>query len=126
MLDQHDTVKIADLGLARSEEGNEEQHAGTPHFMSPEQVLRKPLDHRSDLYSLGCTFYRLVTGRTPFRGQSVKDILRAQVKEEAEPAHKAETSVPTEVSAIIQKLMQKEPADRYQSASELQIGRAHV
>ncbi len=119
MLDQHDTVKIADLGLARSEEGNEEHHAGTPHFMSPEQVLRKPLDHRSDLYSLGCTFYRLVTGRTPFRGQSVKDILRAQVKDEAEPAHKVESGVPTEVSAIIQKLMQKEPANRYQSATEL-------
>lgn len=119
MLDQHGTVKIADLGLAFTEESGEEQAAGTPHFMAPEQVLRKPIDHRTDLYALGCTFYRLVTGRTPFRGQTVKDILRAQVKDEAEPANKVESSVPPEVAAIVQKLMQKEPADRYQSATEL-------
>ena len=119
MLDQHGTVKIADLGLAFTEESGEEQTAGTPHFMAPEQVLRKPLDHRTDLYALGCTFYRLVTGKTPFKGQTVKDILRAQVKDDAEPAHKADSAVPQEVSAIIQKLMQKEPGDRFQSASEL-------
>jgi hypothetical protein len=87
--------------------------------MAPEQVLRKQLDHRTDLYALGCTFYRLVTGKTPFKGQTVKDILRAQVKDEAEPAHKADSAVTPEVSAIIQKLMQKEPGDRYQSANEL-------
>ncbi len=119
MLDQHGTVKIADLGLAFTEEDPEEQAAGTPHFMAPEQVLRKTIDHRTDLYALGCTFYRLITGRTPFKGQAVKDILRAQVKDEAEPAHKAEPGVPQEVSAIIQKLMQKEPANRFQSANEL-------
>ncbi len=119
MLDQHGNVKIADLGLAFTEDTGEEQVAGTPHFMAPEQVLRKPLDHRTDLYALGCTFYRLVTGKTPFKGQTVKDILRAQVKEDAEPAHKADSAVPPEVSAIIQKLMQKEPGDRYQSANDL-------
>ncbi len=119
MLDQHGTVKIADLGLAFADQEPGEQVTGTPHFMAPEQVLRKPIDHRTDLYALGCTFYRLVTGRTPFRGQTVKDILRAQVKDEAEPAHKVESDVPVEVSAIIQKLMQKEPADRFQSANEL-------
>ncbi|MEQ1632980.1 MAG: FHA domain-containing serine/threonine-protein kinase [Planctomycetota bacterium] len=119
MLDQHGTVKIADLGLAFTDENQEEQAAGTPHFMAPEQVLRKALDHRTDLYALGCTFYRLVTGKTPFKGQAVKDILRAQVKDEAEPAHKVDPSVPQEVSVIIQKLMQKEPGDRFQSATEL-------
>jgi serine/threonine-protein kinase len=120
MLDQHGAVKIADLGLAGSSEESEEKAIGTPHFMAPEQVQRRELDHRTDLYALGCTFYRLVTGKTPFRGQTVKDILRAQVKDEAEPAHKANPQVPAEVSAIIQKLMAKEPKDRYQSATELQ------
>ncbi len=119
MLDQHGTVKIADLGLAFTEADPEEKLAGTPHFMAPEQVLRKGVDHRTDLYALGCTFYRLVTGKTPFRGQTVKDILRAHVKDQAEPAHKLEPSVPAEVSAIIQKLMAKAPDDRYQSATEL-------
>jgi len=120
MLDQHGAVKIADLGLAGSTEQTEEKAIGTPHFMAPEQVQRREIDHRTDLYALGCTFYRLVTGKTPFRGQTVKDILRAQVKDEAEPAHKANPQVPAEVSAIIQKLMAKEPKDRYQSATELQ------
>jgi serine/threonine-protein kinase len=119
MLDQHGSVKIADLGLAGAVEEAEETAIGTPHFMAPEQVLKKAIDHRTDLYALGCTFYRLVTGKTPFRGAAVKDILRAQVKDEAEPAHKANPAVPAEVGAIIQKLMAKEPGNRYQTANAL-------
>ncbi|MBL8730255.1 MAG: protein kinase [Planctomycetes bacterium] len=119
MLDQHGAVKIADLGLASTIEENDGQSIGTPHFMAPEQVLRKDVDHRTDLYALGCTFYRLVTGRTPFRGQTVKDILRAQVKEEPEPPQKAHPDVPAEVGNIVLRLMQKAPADRYQTANAL-------
>ncbi|MFN9758410.1 MAG: protein kinase domain-containing protein [Planctomycetota bacterium] len=119
MLDQHGTVKIVDLGLAGATSEAEEKAVGTPHFMAPEQVLKQAVDHRTDLYALGCTFYRLVTGRTPFRGQSVKDILRAQVKDEAEPANKANPQVSAETTAIVQKLMAKEPAARFQSADEL-------
>jgi tRNA A-37 threonylcarbamoyl transferase component Bud32 len=119
MLDQHGAVKIADLGLAIAVEETEDKAIGTPHFMAPEQVLNKEIDHRTDLYALGCTFYRLVTGKTPFRGASVKDILRAQVKDEAEPANKANPDVPVEIAAIIQKLMAKEPALRFQTANDL-------
>ncbi|MCK5941876.1 MAG: serine/threonine protein kinase, partial [Planctomycetes bacterium] len=120
MLDQHGAIKIADLGLASAvSETRDERAIGTPHFMAPEQVLKQDLDHRTDLYALGCTFYRLVTGTTPFRGQTVKDILRAQVKDEPEPASKANPDVPQEVDAIIQRLMRKDPADRYQTANEL-------
>ncbi|MEC9046636.1 MAG: FHA domain-containing serine/threonine-protein kinase [Planctomycetota bacterium] len=120
MLDQHGAVKIADLGLAStSSEQQSERAVGTPHFMAPEQVLKQPLDHRTDLYALGCTFYRLVTGRTPFRGQTVKDILRAQVKESAEAASKVNPDVPPEVSNIIQRLMEKDAGDRYQTANAL-------
>ncbi|MBL8735125.1 MAG: protein kinase [Planctomycetes bacterium] len=119
MLDQHGAVKIADLGLASTVEETEDKAVGTPHFMAPEQVLRKAIDHRTDLYALGCTFYRLVTGKTPFRGQTVKDILRAQVKDDPEPANKANPQVPAEVAAIIGKLMQKAPEQRYQTANDL-------
>jgi serine/threonine-protein kinase len=119
MLDRHGAVKIADLGLARSADDHDTKAVGTPHFMAPEQVLRKEIDHRTDLYALGCTFYRLVTGRTPFRGQTVKDILRAQVKDEAEPAHKVNSDVAPEISAIIARLMEKEPSDRFQTANDL-------
>lgn len=120
MLDQHGAIKIADLGLASTAaEIPEERAIGTPHFMAPEQVLNKNVDHRTDLYALGCTFYRLVTGRTPFRGKSVKDILRAQVKDDPESASKVNPEVPPEVSAIIQRLMEKDADDRYQTANEL-------
>jgi tRNA A-37 threonylcarbamoyl transferase component Bud32 len=119
MLDQHGAVKIADLGLASTVEETEDKAIGTPHFMAPEQVLKKEIDHRTDLYALGCTFYRLVTGKTPFRGASVKDILRAQVKDTPEPANKANPAVPAEVAAIIARLMAKEPSQRYQTANDL-------
>ena len=120
MLDQHGAIKIADLGLAStSSDPKEDRAVGTPHFMAPEQVLKQPLDHRTDLYALGCTYYRLVTGRTPFRGQTVKDILRAQVKETPESASKVNPDVPQEVDAIIARLMAKDAGDRYQTANEL-------
>ena len=120
MLDQHGAIKIADLGLASTSSDPQQDRAiGTPHFMAPEQVLKQPLDHRADLYALGCTFYRLVTGTTPFRGQTVKDILRAQVKDEAVPAARVNPEVSPEVSTIIQRLMAKDPGDRYQTANEL-------
>ncbi len=119
MLDQHGVVKIADLGLAGADAESEERAVGTPHFMAPEQVLRRGIDHRADIYALGCTFYRLVTGRTPFRGQTVKDILRAQVKDDPEPAHKVNNKVPAEVATVIQRMMQKDPLDRFQTANEL-------
>lgn len=120
MLDQHGAIKIADLGLAsQASDVVGERAIGTPHFMAPEQVLNKELDHRTDLYALGCTFYRLITGKTPFRGQTVKDILRAQVKDQAEPASRANSDVPQDVAAIIQQLMAKNPDDRYQTANDL-------
>ena len=120
MLDQHDAIKIADLGLASNPSDQTGQRAiGTPHFMAPEQVLNNDIDHRTDLYALGCTFYRLITGKTPFRGQTVKEILRAQVKDAAEPASRLNSDVPQEVTAIIQQLMAKDPGDRYQTANDL-------
>lgn len=120
MLDQHGAIKIADLGLAsHSSDSSDARAIGTPHFMAPEQVLNQDLDHRTDLYALGCTFYRLVTGKTPFRGQTVKDILRAQVKEQPELASRANPEVPNEIAQIIQRMMAKEPRDRYQTSNEL-------
>ncbi|HIE70815.1 MAG TPA: hypothetical protein EYP98_11960, partial [Planctomycetes bacterium] len=92
---------------------------GTAYYMAPEQVRAKNICPATDLYALGCTFYRLVTGKTPFRGQTVKDILRAQVKEQPESASRANPNVPPEVAAIIQQLMAKDAADRFQTANDL-------
>ncbi len=120
MLDPHGTVKLADLGLAMDHGVDQDGRlVGTPHFMSPEQVQRKPLDHRSDLYSLGCTFYRLATGKTPFHGKNVSQILKAQVQEEPIEADNLNAEIPSEVSAIILRLLAKDPDERYQSADAL-------
>ncbi len=120
-------TKIADLGLAaatgETSEGGEGEEKkkifGTPHFISPEQARGEAVDVRSDIYSLGCTFYRLVTGKTPFQGETVREILKKHFTEEPEPASQVEPSVPEAVSRVIQKMMAKDPAERHQSAQEL-------
>ncbi len=127
MRNSQGAVKIADLGLAatageagEAEEGGKKKKIfGTPHFISPEQARGEPVDGRSDIYSLGCTFYRLVTGRTPFQGESVREILKKHFTEDPEPASQVEPSVPDAVSRVIQKMMAKDPAERYQTAQEL-------
>ncbi len=120
-------TKIADLGLAaatgETSEGGEGEEKkkifGTPHFISPEQAKGEAVDVRSDIYSLGCTFYRLVTGKTPFQGETVREIIRKHFTEEPEPASQVEPSVPEAVSRVIQKMMAKDPSERHQSAQEL-------
>ena len=120
MRTQDGRTKICDLGLA----GNPEdvlagKVAGTPHFMSPEQIRREPLDHRSDLYSLGVTFYRLLTGKTPYSGKTVKDILRAHLEAEPPSVRTLCPEAPEELDGVLQKLLAKNPNDRFPNASEL-------
>lgn len=120
MVDQHGHVKLADLGLAGSaDDESDGKLLGTPHFMAPEQIQRKPLDHRTDLYALGCTAYRLLTGRAPFKRSSVKEILRAHLKDTAEPPSSIVEGVPAEVDALVARLLEKDPDARFQSATEV-------
>ncbi len=125
------TAKIGDLGLAHSTAEGGEQLAGvfgTPHFIAPEQALGRAIDHRADIYALGATFYRIITGQTPYRGRDVKEILRRHVKEQ--PPYAAERpselpeetpfpAVPASVADIIYKMMAKNPEERYVSAGEI-------
>ncbi|MCK6479173.1 MAG: protein kinase [Planctomycetes bacterium] len=122
MLTAEGTVKIGDLGLAKkADDGGVEggQIFGTPHFIAPEQAQGKPIDHRADLYALGATFYRVLSGKTPFSGENVKEILVKQVREEPVPLKKLVADLPDEMAAVIAKLMQKKPEDRYRSAQGL-------
>jgi predicted Ser/Thr protein kinase len=121
MIDAHGHAKLVDLGLALTDDdGTNDKVVGSPAFMSPEQALRRPVDHRSDLYSLGCTAYRMLTGKNPFKRASVKEILIAHVKEDAEPVHAVTPDVPAELGEIVARLMAKDAGERFQSASELQ------
>jgi len=122
MIAEDGTVKIADLGLAhRSDEAaaGGEGILGTPHFISPEQAQGKPVDVRSDLYSLGATFYRMITGRNPFSGRKVREIILAQIREPAAPVNEVDPTIPKEIGAIVRRMMEKDPDDRYQTPGEL-------
>jgi eukaryotic-like serine/threonine-protein kinase len=124
------SIKILDMGLARLRQDQEEADAdrltrlgfvmGTVDFISPEQALNsRCADIRSDLYSLGCTFYYLLTGRVPFPTAEPMNKLIAHSREQAVPIEHLREEAPPQVCAIIAKLMAKRPHERYQTPSEL-------
>jgi len=117
-------TKIADLGLATHVEAEEAQTAdrkvfGTPHFMSPEQARGEKVDHRSDLYSLGATAYRLLTGHTPFEGKDAREIVRALLKDDPRAMKEFAPDLPDGIVDLVRRLMHKDVAQRMQSANEL-------
>jgi serine/threonine-protein kinase len=118
------TVKVTDFGLAKAKGGRADITRagvilGTPFFMSPEQCERKELDIRSDLYSLGVTFYNAATGKKPFEGGKPAEIMFSHINEEPIPPNLLEPTLPYEVTAVILKLMRKDRRERYQSPGEL-------
>jgi serine/threonine-protein kinase len=126
-------VKIGDFGLARLQApaAGDDSHPGTicvrdnavmgtPDYLSPEQARNlHATDIRSDLYSLGCTFYFLLTGQVPFPGGGAVDKLIRHSCEEPKPLAELRPDVPPAVVAIVRKLMAKDPADRFQTPAEL-------
>lgn len=124
MLTAQGVAKLADLGLAattaQAEGGAEKQQIfGTPHFVSPEQARGGPVDHRSDLYSLGATIFRIITGRTPFTGASVSEILEAARTQEAPALRSLEPQVPEAVEQLVARLLKKSPSERPANATEV-------
>ena len=120
MINDDGQVKIADLGLAKRGEGSRKKGIiGTPHFIPPEQALGKEVDNRADIYSLGATFFRMITGRTPFTGQTAKEIVLKHIKEPPPAASSHDDSIPDEVDGVISKMLAKEPDRRHQTAKEL-------
>ena len=85
---------------------------GTPHYMSPEQCLGQPVDHRADIYSLGVIAYEMLTGERPFSGKTITEIINSHVNEPPPPAHEKRSSVPGAVSELVGRAMAKRPEDR--------------
>jgi eukaryotic-like serine/threonine-protein kinase len=119
-------VKVADFGIARAITAGTEDNLtqtgsvmGTATYFSPEQAQGLPVDPRSDLYSLGVVMYEMVTGRPPFTGDSPVSIAYKHVQETPTPVRELNPQVPPGFAAIIAKLLQKDPADRYATAEEL-------
>jgi serine/threonine-protein kinase len=124
MLSSGGDVRLADLGIAKTlnEKGKAEQSDGvfgSPNYMSPEQARGLPLDHRSDLYSLGVTYYRILLGKVPFTGKDAKRIMEKVVFDEPEPPRKLDPNLPPMIYTILGKLLKKKPSERYQRAAEL-------
>jgi uncharacterized protein (TIGR03067 family) len=116
-------VTITDFGLARAVDDNTVTQqgtiAGTPMYMSPEQARGDQLDQQSDLFSLGSVLYALCTGRPPYRADSSYGVMRRIIDESPTPIRELNPQIPEWFAAIVERLMAKDKADRFQSAGEL-------
>ena len=122
MLTADDTVKITDFGTAKILQFGTAQTAhvmGTPSYMSPEQVKGKPVDGRSDIFSLGVILYELMTGEKPFPGQNITTVIYKIINEEPIPPRSLDSSIHPGLSAVITRALAKDPGTRFQNCHEL-------
>ncbi len=115
MMDSQGVVKITDFGLAKtlSSDQKSTKVMGTPHFMSPEQFEGKSVDGRSDIYSLGVTFYFLLTKAKPYKGENTVQIIYSILTQEPQPVTELAPDIPEEVWRIIRKMIAKDLGERY-------------
>nr|BFD92338.1 protein kinase [Kitasatospora sp. Xyl93] len=122
-------VKVMDFGIARALTGGATTMTqtgmvmGTPQYLSPEQALGKPVDHRSDLYAAGCMLYELLTLRPPFTGDTPLSVVYQHVQDPPVPPSQANGRVPVGLDPLVLRSLAKNPDDRFQDADEF---RAHV
>ncbi|MCA1663145.1 MAG: AAA family ATPase, partial [Myxococcales bacterium] len=120
-------AKLADFGLAAPVAVTRQQHngarsvEGTLAYISPEQTgrMNRGVDERSDLYSLGVTFYQMLTGSVPFSGHDTLEWIHAHIAKSPRPPTEVVPDVPLQLSQLVLKLLSKQPEDRYQSATGL-------
>jgi serine/threonine-protein kinase len=119
-------AKLADLGMARETADDELAQAekgmtiGTPYYIAPEQIRgREDIDARADIYSLGATFYHMVTGQPPFPGQEIEPVLNAHLKQELTPPDHLNTSLSSGLGEVVEFMMAKDRRQRYRSADDL-------
>src|SRR5450631_206775 len=116
--------KVLDFGiaLAQGQQGNPDEPRkliGTPNYMSPEQALGRPLDARSDVFSIGAILYELIGGHRAFDGASVDEILTKVVKVDPPPLSGANSEISPVIGEIVNRALAKDPAHRYQTAAQL-------
>jgi serine/threonine protein kinase len=125
MITSQGVGKLCDLGLAKSADSTSNLTLagtilGTPKYMSPEQAMGNPdVDIRSDLFSLGSTFYHLLVGNAPFEGKQPIQVMQKIVSGPPKPANEANPKVSAATAQVIAKLMRLKREDRYQSPAEL-------
>jgi eukaryotic-like serine/threonine-protein kinase len=123
MLTPDDTVKVTDFGTAKILQFGTVQQTthvmGTPSYMSPEQVKGKPIDGRTDIFSLGVVLYEMLTGEKPFPGQSITTVIYKIVNEEPIPPRQLNPSIHPGLNEIVMRALAKDPDARYQSCREM-------
>lgn len=130
LVSEEGQVKVADFGIARAINAeNVTQTAavfGTAAYVAPEQAQGEEVDRRTDVYSLGCVLYELLTGRQPFAADSAVALAYKHVSETPIPPSRINRELPGSLDAVVMKAMAKDPAARYQTAKEFQqdLGRA--
>ena len=121
----HDQVKVVDFGIAKAQKGGKQTVTragfvvGTPAYMSPEQVLGDDLDGRSDLYSLGCILFEMLTGQRAFAGPSGEVVIRKRLTENPPPPSQIRPDLGQDLDAIVTRTMARSPDQRFGSAAEL-------
>jgi serine/threonine protein kinase len=123
MIDSRGNVKIMDFGIARSMESLTRMTGamvGTPAYMAPEQVAGKPVDYRTDIYSLGLILYEVFTGTQAFTADNAVAVAMKQLRESPLAPHEIEPGIPVPIERAILKSLEKEPEKRFQSIAELE------
>jgi hypothetical protein len=124
ILDAEGTLKVVDFGVARLHEASAELTVtgtvfATPGYVSPEQAEGRPAEPRSDLYSLGCVLYALLTGEPPFTGEHPMGVIKQHLMSPPPPLASRRGGVPASVEGIVADLLAKDPRDRPRSADDL-------
>lgn len=122
LIDKEGHPHIVDFGIARFTSSTmtlTRAIIGTPHYMSPEQISGKEIDHRTDIFSLGTILYELLTGNKPFPGDNITTVMYKIVHEDPPPAHTFEGKFPRNVDSVLSKALAKRPEARFKSCAEL-------
>jgi serine/threonine protein kinase len=123
MVEPDGSVKVLDFGIARALDGHTLTQTatvlGTSAYMSPEQALGQPVDARSDIYSLGCVLYEMLTGEPPFMADVSAAVLHQHVRVEPKPARERNSAISPALNEVVMRMLSKDPKDRPQTAAEV-------